>query len=165
MDNLVGDNLPTPDKFKNLLKALTQVRQELGKLGVVLSPDQRKRRLRIRKNGLQYVALLMNLVTKYQVETPAAPLADIDNDARLAEELSPFEDEANGISALVQDTLMEAEHELWQPFLMYYGILQRMADNIPTLKAELAPIVEFMAQARRERKKAPNPAPAASPTA
>ena len=154
MDNLVGENLLTPEKFKNLLKALTQVRQELEKLGVVLSPEQRKRRLRIRKNGLQYVPPLMNLVKKYQVETPAAPLADMDNDSRLAAELSPFEDESSGINALVQDTLAEAEHELWQPFLMYYGILQRMADNIPALKAELQPIVDFMAQARRERKKA-----------
>ena len=115
----------------------------------------------MRKNGMQYVPLLMNLVTKYQVETPSAPLDDMNNDARLATELSPFEDQASGINDLVQDTLSEAEHEVWQPFLMYYGILQRMSDNIPTLKAELVPIVDFMAKVRREGKKAPNPAPAA----
>lgn len=160
MDNLVGDNLPSAEKFKALLKKLQEVRQEIAKLGVILPAEERRRRLRLRKNAQQYVPLLLSLVNKYKVETPMAPLAGMQSDARLAAELSPFEDEAGAVEQLVADTLVEAEHELAQGFLLYYGILQHMAERIPELAVELKPLREFMAQSRRQpRTPAPAPAP------
>jgi len=161
VDNLVGDNLPSADKLKALLKKVTEVRQELARFCIVLPPDARKRRLRMRRNALQFFPLLTDLVTKYKVETPAAPLAAMNNDARLAGELSPIEDQVSGLQQLVEDTLMEAEHEAWQAFLMYYGVLQNVAQRTPELAAEMRPLEELLASPRRARRDEPaRPAPA-----
>ena len=154
MDNLVGDKVPSAEKFKALAKKLVEIRQELAKFCIVLPADARKRRLRMRKNAHQYVPLLQNLVAKYKIETAAASISGMNHDAQLAEGLDSLEDEANGIDTLISDTLQEAEHEVWQAFLFYYGILQHMAERMPELAAELKPIKDFMAQSRRERKPA-----------
>jgi hypothetical protein len=161
MDNLVGDNLPSSEKFKALLNKLAEVHAELQKFCIVLDPRTRRRRLRMRKNSLQYVPLLQDLVKKHGLEMPAIPLQGMLNDARLATELSPFEDEAVAIDQMISDTLTEAEHELWQAFLMYYGILKSAAVRIPELKAALWPIEDLLAI---ERSRTPTPpAPPAPP--
>jgi hypothetical protein len=154
MDNLVGDNLPSADKMAALLKKCVELRAEVSKLGIVLSPEQRKRRLRMRKGALPLVPLLMSLVQKHGLEVASVPLAGMQADARLSAELSPFEDHVTALEQLIVDTITEAEHELWQAFLMYYGILKSAAVRIPELKAELRPIEELLAQ---DRKKPPEP--------
>lgn len=160
MDNLVGDNLPSPDKLQALLKKCIELRTELSKLGIVLSPEQRRRRLRMRKGALPLVPLLMSLVKKHGLEVAAVPLAGMQADARLSTELSPFEDHVTALEQLIVDTITEAEHELWQAFLMYYGILRSAAVRIPELKAELRPIEELLAPDRKkpqEPQKPPTP--------
>lgn len=158
MDNLVGDNLPSPEKLKALLTKLREVRAEVAKLGVVLSPDDRRRRLRMRRGALEYVPLLVSLVERYKVESSAAPLSSINNDVKLIGALSPFEDESAGLESLISDTLAEAEHEVWQAFLLYYGVLQSLAERIPALKADLEPVGKLLAQSRTERRR-PAPTP------
>jgi uncharacterized protein YecA (UPF0149 family) len=104
------------------------------------------------------VPLLMSLVQKHGLEVGSVPIAGMQADARLATELSPFEDHVTALSQRIVDTITEAEHELWQAFLMYYGILRSAAVRIPELKAELRPIEELLAQ---DRKKPQEPAPPA----
>ncbi len=139
MENLVGDNLPSPEKIQAMLKKCIELRTEVSKLGIVLSPDQRKRRLRMRKGAMALVPLLISLVKKQGLEVASVPLAGMQADARLSAELSPFEDHVTALSQLILDTITEAEHELWQAFLMYYGILKSTAVRVPELKAELPP--------------------------
>jgi hypothetical protein len=157
MDNLVGDNLPSTDKIAALLKKCVELRAEVSKLGIVLSPEQRKRRLRMRKGAMSLVPLLMSLVKKHGLEVASVPIAGMQADARLATELSPFEDHVTALSQLIVDTITEAEHELWQAFLMYYGILKSAAVRIPELKAELRPIEELLAQDRKKPQESDNP--------
>lgn len=158
MENLVGDNIPSPEKLKALLSKLREVRAELAKIGVVLSPETRKRRLRMRRGALEYMPLLVSLVEKYKIESSAAPLDGLANDQRLIAALSPFEDESAGLESLISDTLLEAEHELWQSFLLYYGVLQSMAARLPALKAEMEPLEKLLAHSRSERRR-PTPVP------
>lgn len=166
MENLVGDRIPSPDKLKSLLAKLREVRAELAKFGVVLSPDARRRRLRMRRGALEYLPLLVSLVEKYKVETETAPLSGLADDQRLIAVLSPFEDESAGLESLISDTLLEAEHETWQAFLLYYGVLQSLAARVPALKAELEPLEKLLAlgraQSRSERRR-PEPVPAPTP--
>ena len=157
MDNLVGDNLPSADKIAALLKKCIELRTEVSKLGIVLSPEQRKRRLRMRKGALSLVPLLMSLVSRHGLEVASVPLAGMQADARLATELSPFEDHVTALEQLIVDTITEAEHELWQGFLMYYGILKSAAVRIPELKAELRPIEDLLAQERKKPQEPGNP--------
>jgi hypothetical protein len=162
MDNLVGNNLPTSEKLKGLLKKLIEVRAELEKFGVVLDPQTRRRRIHMRKNALQYVPLLQDLIKKNGLEVPSIPLQNISNDARLVAELSPFEDEAAAISQLISDSLAEAEHEIWQAFLMYYGILKSASTRSPEIKAAIKPLEELMTAERSRPTPSPNlPAPPA----
>jgi hypothetical protein len=163
MENLVGDHIPSPEKLKSLLAKLREVRAELMKFGVVLSPDVRRRRLRMRRGALEYLPLLVSLVEKYKIEADAAPLAGLADDQRLIAALSPFEDESAGLESLISDTLLEAEHELWQAFLLYYGVLQSMAGRVPALKAELEPLAKLLAHSRSERRR-PEPSPDPAPT-
>lgn len=157
MDNLVGDNLPSADKIAALLKKCVELRTEVSKLGIVLSPDQRKRRLRMRKGAMTLVPLLTSLVKKHGLEVASVPIAGMQADARLSTELSPFEDHVTALEQLIVDTITEAEHELWQAFLMYYGILKSAAVRIPELKAELRPIEELLAQDRKKPQEPGNP--------
>lgn len=160
MDNLVGDNLPTPEKLKALLTKLREVRAELAKFCIVLSPEDRKRRLRMRRGALAYMPLLMDLVKEYKIETGAAPLSTLGNDVRLVNALSPFEDESAAIEDLISDTLSEGEHEVWQGFLLNYGILQSLATRVPALKAKLEPLEKLLSTGRSERRRpGPEPAP------
>lgn len=157
MDNLVGESLPSADKIAALLKKCVELRAEVSKLGIVLSPEQRKRRLRMRRGAMPLVPLLISLVKKHGLEVASVPIAGMQADARLSTELSPFEDHVTALEQLIVDTITEAEHELWQAFLMYYGILKSAAVRIPELKAELRPIEELLAQDRRKPPEPGNP--------
>ena len=84
MENLVGDNLPSAEKIAALLKKCIELRTEVSKLGIVLSPDQRKRRLRMRKGAMALVPLLISLVKKQGLEVASVPLAGMQADARLS---------------------------------------------------------------------------------
>ena len=98
MENLVGDNLPSAEKIAAMLKKCIELRTEVSKLGIVLSPDQRKRRLRMRKGAMALVPLLISLVKKQGLEVASVPLAGMQADARLSTELSPFEDHVTALS-------------------------------------------------------------------
>lgn len=56
---------------------------------------------------------------------------------------------------LAEDTEGQAESEMWEAFLAYYGVLSKMAEQNPTLAVELAPVVDFMARRKPAARKDP----------
>ncbi len=157
MENRVGDNVPTPAKLAALLKQLQDVVTELKKFGVILTKDERRRLLRVRRDSEPMQRLIYAIAQKRSLKLEGFPLQGMLNDINLAQAMEPFEQAMELGQQLTTDTLLQADTEGWQAFLAYYGVLTAMASTDAELARELQPVVDFMKVGRR--KPEPTPAP------
>lgn len=149
MSNRVGDNAPSDADFAAMLQALIKVIEDLKPAAVTLSTDERKSLLHARKDADPIVEKVHALATKYKVEVPDRPLAGMMADMNLRKRLHPLADAARLLLALAEDTEGQAEHEMWESFLAYYGVLSSMSARTAELAVELAPVKEFMAHRKK----------------
>jgi hypothetical protein len=149
MDNKVGDNMPSAKAFAALLQQLKDVVEQLKKFGITLSGDERKRLLHARREADPMVKRVHDLAVKYNIAIPKIPLQGMTNDMLLREHMQPIVDELRAGLTVAEDTEGEAESEMWEAFLAYYGVLANMAPRMPELATELAPVVTFMSNKRR----------------
>ncbi|HEX2568735.1 MAG TPA: hypothetical protein VH877_04185 [Polyangia bacterium] len=150
MDNRVGDNAPNDAQMADLLARYEAIVAELKQFGLVLSVDERRRLLHARKDADEHVERVLDLAVKHGQSLPSIPLQGVRNDYRLAKALRPLADRATLADQLVSDTTGQAEHEYWQGFLAYYGVLSTLAQRLPELAKELEPVTKFMATGRRK---------------
>lgn len=155
MENRVGDNVPSSAKLQSLLKQLRDVVAELQKFGVVLTPWERKRLLRARRDSEPMQRLVYSLAQKKSLDLDGFPLTGMLNDMNLVQAMEPFEAEMSLGKQLTSDTLLQADTEGWQAFLAYYGVLSSMAQRDAELATALKPVVEFMRTGRRKAEPAP----------
>jgi hypothetical protein len=165
MDNKVGDNVPSTQTVNQLLDQLIQIILALRAFCVTLSPDERRRQLRMRRGAEPHIARVHDLAAKYKVDIPGIPLQGMTNDLDLYTLLRPFEDNFRAGVTLAEHTAGQAESEAWEAFLAYYATLSGMAAHLPQLATELDPVTKFMAQRRPKPAAEPQPAPAAQPAA
>jgi hypothetical protein len=97
-----------------------------------------------------------DLSIKYNITLPGTSLAGMLRDMTLRSLLNPIADVLRSSLRLVEDTMGQAESEMWQAFLEYYGVLSNMSKSIPELEIELRPVKEFMARKRRSVSGAPS---------
>lgn len=160
MENRVGDSAPTPQKAADLLKKLNDIITELQKTGIILSVEERRSRLRARKDSEPHVQRVYDICKKHHVAIPHIPLDGMLADLHLADTLRPFGPAFTLGNQLIEDTTAQAETEMWQAFLQHYGVLQTLAEHNPEIAAELKPVVDFM-----RRKRSPTqPEPPTPPT-
>lgn len=155
MSNRVGDNAPSASDLGAMLQSITKVIEDLKPSTVMLSSEERKSLLHARKDADPMIEKVLALSTKYKIEVPDKPLTGMLADQALRKQLHPLADAARLLLAMVEDTEGQAEHEMWEAFLAYYGVLSSMAARTPELALELAPIKDFMAHARRLPKAKP----------
>ncbi len=67
--------------------------------------------------------------------------------------MHPLSDLFRAGLVLAEDTEGQAESEMWQAFLAYYGVLCKMAEMNPALAVELQPVIDFMATGKRRAAK------------
>ncbi|MCC6559619.1 MAG: hypothetical protein IT372_42425 [Polyangiaceae bacterium] len=79
------------------------------------------------------------------------------NDRALRTRMHPLADLFRAGGVIADDTEGQAESEMWEAFLAYYGVLANMAQRTPELAVELAPVVEFMASGKRRPAKTTPP--------
>jgi len=149
MDNKVGDNMPSAKAFAALLQQLKDIVAQLKKFGVTLSADERKRLLYARREADPMVKRVHDLAVKHNIALQKIPLSGMMNDMLLREHMQPIVDELRAALTMAEDTEGEAESEMWEAFLAYYGILANMAPRMPELATELAPVMTFMSRKRR----------------
>jgi hypothetical protein len=150
MDNRVGDNAPDDTHLADLLARYEAIVAEIKQFGLVLSVDERRRLLHPRKDADEHVERVIDLAVKHGQSLPGIPLQGMRNDFRLAKAMRPVADRAVLAEQLVSDTTGQAEHEYWQSFLAYYGVLSALAQRVPELAKELEPVTKFMATGRRK---------------
>jgi hypothetical protein len=150
MDNRVGDNAPDDAQLADLLARYEAIVAEIKQFGLVLSIDERRRLLHARKDSDEHVERVIDLAIKHGQSLPGIPLQGMRNDFRLAKAMRPVADRATLADQLVSDTTGQAEHEYWQGFLAYYGVLSTLALRLPELAKELEPVTKFMATGRRK---------------
>lgn len=151
MDNLVGDNAPTDAALADLLARYEAIVTEIKQFGLVLSVEARRRLLHPRKDADEHVERVIDLAIKHGQSLPGISLQGMRNDFRLAKAMRPVADRAILADQLVADTTGQAEHEYWQGFLAYYGVLTTLSLRLPELAKELEPVTKFMATGRRSR--------------
>lgn len=154
MENKVGDKVPSPKVVAEIVDEIKSVNAKLKKFGVTLSVDERKRLLHARREADPMVKRVHELSLKYGVNLPGIPVQGMVSDMTLRDRLLPIVDLLRAALALADDTEGQAESEMWEAFLAHYGVLSSMADKLPELATELAPVVAFMANGKR-RKEAP----------
>ncbi len=91
MENRVGDNVPTPAKLAALLKQLQDVVAEIKKFGVILTKDERRRLLRVRRDSEAMQRLIYAIAQKRGLKIEGFPLAGMLADINLAQAMEPFE--------------------------------------------------------------------------
>lgn len=151
MDNKVGDNALNAQEAADLLAQAKSIAAKLQAHGITLTVDERKRTLRARRGADVHVQRVVDLATKHGVALPNIPLASLSNDLQLANQVQPIEDELRVALQIAEDTGRQASSEAWEAFLAYYGVLSSMAQRMPDLAAELATVVEFMANGPRKK--------------
>ena len=157
MDHKVGDNVPSEKTRVRLLEQLAQIVAEIRKFGLTLDADSRTRLLHERRGAAPQVQRVHDLAIKHGVSLKHIPLAGMVADQALKSALDPFIAEFRAGLVLVEDTAGQAEHEAWEAFLAYYGVLSSMAGRDPTLATELAGVVAFMANGPRKPVTPPTP--------
>ncbi|HRI72276.1 MAG TPA: hypothetical protein PK156_48915 [Polyangium sp.] len=157
MDNKVGDNGLTAQEVAELLTQAKAISNKLKAHGIALTTDDRKRLLHGRRGASEHIQRVVDLATKYGVSLANVPLGGIANDLKLEQQLQPIEEELRVALQIAEDTGAQASSESWEGFLAYYGVLSSMAQRMPDVAADLASVVEFMAQG--PRKKSPPKAP------
>lgn len=156
MENRVGDNVPSATKLADLQKRLSTVLGELRSFCILLSKDERQRRLRSRRDCEPEVQRVAELAKRASLQLTETPLDGMLRDLALAQALRPFEDLFREGLQLTEDTGAQADTEMWQAFLAHYAVLSAMGERNPELATALAPVKEFM---RRARRADPKPAP------
>jgi hypothetical protein len=149
MENRVGDTMPKSDDVTKIVQALQGVVTELKKFGVILSTDERKRLLHARKDADSMVQRVHELAGKHNVTIPQISISGMKDDLTLYRMLHPITDLLNAALVLAQDTEGQAESEMWEAYLAYYGVLSSMAERNPELAVELKPVRDFMASTKR----------------
>lgn len=114
MENRVGDNVPTPAKLAALLKQLQDVVTELKKFGVILTKDERRRLLRVRRDSEPVQRLIYAIAQKRNLKIDGFPLSGMLHDIDLAQAMEPFEQAMALGQQLTSDTLLQADTEGWQ---------------------------------------------------
>jgi hypothetical protein len=155
MDNKVGDHVPSVKAVADLVQQLKDILDKLKSFGVILSDDERKRLLHARREADPMVKRVHDLAVKYGVAIPSIPLQDMINDMTLRERVHPIADVVRATLTVVVDTEAEAESEMWQAFLAYYGVLSSMSGRLPDLASELETVTTFMSNPRRRKAPAP----------
>jgi len=149
MNNRVGDNAPTPEVMGQLHAQLSAIVEQLKTFGVILSPEERKSLLHARRNADPMVERVHDLAAKYGINLPNIPLQGMMNDKALRARLHPLADLFRAGLTLAEDTEGQAESEMWEAFLAYYGVLSKMAEMHPALAVDLQPVIDFMATGKR----------------
>ena len=67
MENRVGDKALTDQKRANIVKQLQDVTAQIKVVGVVLTPDERKRVLRARRGADEHIETVLKLAQKHDV--------------------------------------------------------------------------------------------------
>ncbi len=151
MKNKVGDNVPAPAEMDILQKQQQGVVDELKAFCITLSREERKELSYARKEADPQVMRVRDLATKYNIDIPDMALEDMMKDLDLRVRIHPITDLLRNGLAMAEDTEREAESEMWQVFLAYYGVLCSMSKSIPELEEALKPVRKFMANRKRRQ--------------
>jgi len=159
MENKVGDNVPTAEVMAELVEQLGAIVEQIKQFGIILSAEDRKRLLHARRDADPMVQRVHDLAVKYGVNVKDIPLTGMMNDRALRARMHPLADLFRSGVVIAEDTEGEAESEMWEAFLAYYGVLANMAQRTPELAVEIAPVRDFMASGKRRTSKADSPKP------
>jgi len=151
--------MPTDEERAGLQTDAAAIFDRLRHFGITLTPDEQRTLLHARKDADPMVRRIHDLSVKYGINIPGASLEGLERDMVLRNLLHPIVDILRAATKVAEDTMNEAESEMWQAFLSYYGTLAHMSKTVPELKAELQPVVEFMAK-RHPRNAGPTTPPA-----
>lgn len=151
MENRVGDKALTDQKRTAMLKQIHEVTTVLKSIGVVLTPDERKRVLRARRGADEHIETVLRLARKHELNLKNIPLDGLAADLALGKQLDSIETELRVALTIAEDTGAQADSEAWEAFLAYYGILQSMAQRNAEIETELGTVVEFMSNGPRKK--------------
>jgi hypothetical protein len=149
MENRVGDVVPSEADIEKLLKDIAGFRSRLEKYGDLLSPEARQSTLKPPEGSEATSKLIAKLLTAHKVSLPGIDPADIEADRLLAERLAPVATELGSLQRLVQDTILQANHERWSATTAGYTSLVRTMDANPELREALKPALDAFGVGRK----------------
>jgi hypothetical protein len=149
MENRVGDVVPSEAEIEELLKDIGGLRSKLEKYGDFLSPEARQSTLKPPEGSEATSRLITKLLTAHKVSLPGVDPADIEADRLLAERLAPVAAELGSLQRLVQDTILQANHERWSATTAGYTSLVRTMDANPELREALKPALDAFGVGRK----------------
>lgn len=149
MENQVGDVVPSDAEIEKILKDIRGLRNRLEKYGDVLTPEERQSTLKPPEGGDATSKLIARLLTQHKVSLPGIDPADIETDRLLAERLAPVASELSSLQRLVQDTILQANHERWSATTAGYTALVRTMDANSELREALKPALDAFGVGRK----------------
>jgi hypothetical protein len=154
--------VPSPELVTHWLSEIDGLVTELGSYLDALTPDQRRRELKIRKGGERHIPLIADTATRYGLSFPGGTADEIRANLDVISALSPVLTRLQAASGIVGDTIFRARGNAWRGTTSAYTMLSRMAKNVPSIAREIAPATEFFAPKRKSKVAAAPPVGAVS---
>jgi hypothetical protein len=127
------------------VEAIESAKSALGLGETALSPSQIQRSLKFKKGGEQYVPQLAALSTKYGVEVPSRPTADMTSSLQTAQDLEPVRTAIGELTAIVNGAYTTARSETWVTATSLYSMMKKGGEREPKLGAALQSLQDFFA--------------------
>jgi len=127
-----------------------------------LSPEDKRRSLKLKKGGEVIVPQLAVLSARYGVEVPSRPTEAMTASLQLAEELEPLRATIAEISSIVEGAYASSRSETWKTATSLYSMLKKGSVREPMLGAALQPLQAYFANRHPSVKAAHAQVPAAN---
>jgi hypothetical protein len=171
--NGASSDAPSAAQIQQALAELDVLASILGAHAVPLSIEERRRVLKMRPGGAQYVPTVLGLAERYGLSIPGVGSAEAKADMDVAAKLRPLADRLTVVAQLVEDTILRAQGRAWQSATTAYTMLTRLVGRFPSLQGELDAMASFLAvrhkaapqslRKKPSKKRPKKKSPAASP--
>ena len=122
-------NQPLSEADRNEVKDLiTKVESKLRPVCTIMTANEQHELPKPRRNFDNLLPLLISIIEENHLDMPETPMADLQKDLIVQEQMHAFMLSLENLHIMAQDTYRLARAEIWDAFLNYYGVLKAMAD-------------------------------------
>ena len=126
-------------------KSTQRVEGVLGDEGANVSPEEKKRTLRVRRGAAAIMQTIAHLVASYGLDSSTLRSDEMMSLVQSVAALEPLEAAVTRLHKRVSDERFVQNARAWDTALQFYALLQRRANTDAQLAAALSPVSEFFA--------------------
>jgi hypothetical protein len=158
----LSNRTPTPVTAAQIASTIELVERALATFAYVerLTPEQRKRNLKIRRGAHQVIPQITDVARTFGVALPGASSDDLDAAMAHARALEPLLSAVAVLHATLADEYLTSQGDVWQRAMALYVMLRSAATTHMDLATSLTTIKAWF---RLRRAKHPTPATSAPP--